>query len=97
MCDIDTMLPENLCKTESCDDDVQEMDYGAHNETHKEDFDELQILKEDTVKIVIIILSCMCKNGIKILTTFGYDSRKTNDLGTCANNDQKLELAVVFE
>ena len=51
MCDIDTTLPENLCKTESCDDDVQEMDYGAHNETHKEDFDELQILKEEVEKL----------------------------------------------
>ena len=51
MHDIDITLPENLCETESVDGNLQEMDNGAHNETHKENFDELESLKEEVAKL----------------------------------------------
>ena len=39
----------------------------------------------------------MSKNHIEILTTFGDDSRQTDNLRTGTDNDDKFQLAAVLE
>src|SRR5699024_7592305 len=58
---------------------------------------QLQILKEDAVQVVIIILSCMSQNTVKILPAFINHRSQTNDLRSGADDDQKLQLPVVLK
>ena len=42
-------------------------------------------------------LTGMSKNHIEILTTFGDDSRQTDNLGTSADNDYQLQFTIILE
>ena len=57
----------------------------------------LQILKENAIKVIIIVLTCVCKNCVKVRSALIDNSRKTDDFGTCANNNQQLQLAVILK
>ena len=39
----------------------------------------------------------MSKNHIEILTTFGDDSRQTDNLGTSADNDYQFQFTIILE
>ena len=57
---------------------------------------ELEVMKENAVKIVIVVLSGMRKNGIKIPTAFFNYCGKANYLGSCSYYYKQLQLAVIF-
>ena len=51
---------------------------------------ELQILEEDTVEVVIVVLACVGENHVEVLAALVDDGGETDDLGTCADNDNQL-------
>ena len=51
---------------------------------------ELQVLEKHTVKVVIVILTGMCQNTVKILSALVDNGRKSDDLGTSADDYQQL-------
>ena len=50
----------------------------------------LEVLEEDTIEIVIIILTSMCQEAVEIFATLVDDSRKADDFGPRAHDNQKL-------
>lgn len=57
----------------------------------------LKILEENTVEVVIVVLAGMSQKTVEVLTAFVDYCSQTDDLWTCANNDEKLEFAVIFK
>ena len=51
---------------------------------------QLQVFEEDTVEVVVVILTSVGENDIKILTAFVDNGSETDYLGTCADNDNEL-------
>ena len=51
---------------------------------------ELQILEEDTVEVVIVVLARVGENHVEVLAALVDDGGETDDLGTCADNDNEL-------
>ena len=56
-----------------------------------------KILEEDAIKVIVIILTCVSKNDVKILTCLINHSSQTNNLWSCTNNDEKLEATIILE
>ena len=54
----------------------------------------LQILEKHAVEVIVIVLPRMGKEGIKISAALVDHRRKADDLGSCADDDQQLQLAV---
>ena len=58
---------------------------------------QFQILEEDTVQVIVIVLAGVGQNAVEILPAFVDNSRQTDDLRPGANNDQKLQFAVILK
>ena len=58
---------------------------------------QLQIMEKYTVQVIIIILPRMCQNHIKIFTCFVDNSCQTNNLRTSTDNNQQLQLSIIFK
>lgn len=48
----------------------------------------LQVSEEDAVEVVVVVLTGMGENHVKIFTATVDDCREAYDFGTCADNDQ---------
>ena len=57
---------------------------------------EFEIPEEDTVEVVVVVLSGMGQNHIEIFAAFGDDSSKPDDLRTGADDDAEFDLAVIL-
>ena len=57
----------------------------------------LQVSKKYAVQVVVVILTCVGENHVKIYTSFVNHSGKTDDLRPCANDDQQFQFAVVLK
>ena len=53
-------------------------------------------MEEDSIEIVVVVLSGVRKDRVEIDATLFNDRRETNDFRTRADDDKELELAVVF-
>lgn len=51
---------------------------------------EFEVAKEDAVKIIIVVLACVGKNGVEICTAFVYHRRETYDFRAGADDDEEL-------
>ncbi len=58
---------------------------------------QFQILEKHSIQIVIIILSGMRQQAVKILPALVNHCGQANDLGARTHNDQKLQLAIFFK
>ena len=58
---------------------------------------EFEIPEEDSVQVVVIVLSRMGQNHIEVPAAFVDDGCQTDDFRACADYDYKLESAVVLE
>lgn len=58
---------------------------------------ELQVAEEDAIEVVVVVLTRVGENHIEILTTFVDNGCQTDNLWTCTNNDDKLQLTVLFK
>ena len=58
---------------------------------------ELQVLEEHPVKVIIIVLPRVRQQAVEILPAFVDDGRQPDDFRTRADDDEKLELTVIFE
>ena len=58
---------------------------------------QFQIVEEYAIEVVVIILVGMRHNGIKILAALFDDRCQTDNFRAGADDDQQLQLAVVFE
>lgn len=59
-------------------------------------FGEFQVAEEDTVEVVVVVLSGMGQNHIEIFAAFGDDSSKPDDLRTGADDDAEFDFAVIL-
>ena len=57
----------------------------------------LQILKEHTVQIIVVILTCVCQQTVKVLPTFINHCCQTYNLWTCANYNQQLQFPIILK
>ena len=57
---------------------------------------EFQIAEEDAVEVVVVVLSGMGQNYIKIFAAFGNDCRKPDDLRTGTDDDTKFYFSVIL-
>ena len=57
----------------------------------------LQILEEDAVEVVVVVLTCVCKQCVEILPAFIYHCCQTDYLRSGADDDQQLQFAVVLK
>ena len=58
---------------------------------------ELQVLEEHAVEVIVVVLPGVCQQAVEVLTALVYDCRQTDDFRTCAHDDQKLQLPVIFK
>ena len=58
---------------------------------------ELEILEEDSVQVVVIVLSCMCQDYIEVFAAFVDDGRQTDNFRACADYDYEFKSAVILE
>ena len=58
---------------------------------------ELQVLEEYPVEVVVVVLTRVGKQAVKVLPALGYNGRQTDDLGPSADDDQQPKSAVVLE
>ena len=65
----------------------QVIPYGIHIDLR---FCQLQVTEEDAIQVVVVILTCVGENYIKILTALVDNGCETDNLGTCADNDNEL-------
>ena len=68
--------------------------YGVHIDVR---IGEFQVLEEDTVQVVVIILSGVCQQAVEILPTFVDHGRQADDFRARADDDQKLQPSVILE
>ena len=61
--------------------------YGIHIDFRIFDF---KVLEEHAIEVIVIVLTSMGKDNVKILTCLVNDSSKTDNLWTCANNNQQF-------
>ena len=57
----------------------------------------LQILEEHAVEVVVIVLTRVSENAVKVLTALIDNGGKADDLGAGAHDNQELQPAVIFE
>ena len=58
---------------------------------------QLQIMEKDAVQVIVVVLTGVCQNDIKILAGLIDDGCKSDDLRPGANDDQQLQPAVIFK
>lgn len=58
---------------------------------------QFEVLEEYTIEVVVVILAGMGKNHIKIFATLVNHSGKADNLGSCADYDEKLKLPVILK
>ena len=58
---------------------------------------QLQIVEEYAVEVVVIVLAGVGQNHVKVFAGLVDDRRQTDDFRPRANNNQQLELAVIFK
>ena len=58
---------------------------------------ELQVLEEDAIEVVVVVLTSVGQNDIEILAAFVDNCCKTDNLGTCADDYDELQFAIVLE
>ena len=56
-----------------------------------------EIAEKDAVEIIVIVLSGVGEDAVKILPAFADDCGKPDYLGTCADYDEQLQSSVIFE
>lgn len=56
-----------------------------------------EIFEEDTVEIVVVVLTRVGKYYVEVLATFVDYRSETYNLGTCTNYDKEFQFAVIFE
>ena len=61
--------------------------YGIHIDFRIFDF---KVLEEHAIEVIVIVLTSMSKDNVKIQACLVNDSSKTNNLWTCADNNQQL-------
>ena len=57
---------------------------------------QFEVVEKDTIEVVVVVLTSVSKNDIEILAAFIDDCGKADDLGTGADDDDQLQLAVVL-
>ena len=57
----------------------------------------LQVLEEDAIEVVVVVLTSMGQNDVEVLAALVNHCCKTDNLGTCADDDDKLQFAIVLE
>ena len=58
---------------------------------------ELQVLEEYPVEVVVVVLTRVGKQAVKVLPAPGYNGRQADNLGPRADDNQQLQPAVVLE
>lgn len=56
-----------------------------------------QVLEEHTVEVIVVVLAGVGQEGIEILPALGDDRGQADDLRTGTDNDEKLQLPVIFK
>ena len=56
-----------------------------------------KITEEYAVEVVVVVLTCVCKDTIKVLAAFVDYGCKTDDLRTSTDNNQKFEATIILE
>ena len=56
---------------------------------------EAQVLEEHAVQVVIVVLTGVCENAVKVLAALVDDSREADDFWARTHDNQKFQLAVV--
>ena len=59
-------------------------------------FCEFEVAKRDAGEVVVVILACVGKDYVKVLTTFVDDGGKADNLRASTHDDAKLQLAVLL-
>jgi len=73
---------------------TQVITYGFHIHIR---ISQLQILEEHPVQVIVIVLTCMCQQRIKILTTFINHSCQSDNLRACTHDNQQLQFSIIFK
>ena len=58
---------------------------------------QLQVVEEHTVEVVVVVLAGVGQEGVEILPALGDDRGQTDDLRAGTDDDEKLQLPVVFK
>ena len=57
---------------------------------------ELEVVEEYAIEVVVVVLTCVSKDYIKILAALVDDCCKTDNLRTCTYNDTELEFTILL-
>ncbi len=81
-----------------CDDVAHRLakvgSYGFHVYIRVSKF---EVLEEDTVEVVVVVLTCVCKEAVEVLSAFVYHCSKADYLGASSDNDEKFQFPILFE
>ena len=58
---------------------------------------EAEVLEEDSVEIIVVVLSCVCQQGVEILAAFVDHRRQPDNLRPRPHDNQQLQLAVILK
>ena len=58
---------------------------------------QLQVFEEHPIQVVVIVLTGVCQQAVKVLTALINHCSKADNLRPCANNNQKLQLSIVLK
>jgi hypothetical protein len=58
---------------------------------------ELEVVEEDSIEVVVIVLTGVGQKGVEIFTAFADDGCKTDNLWTGSYDNEELEATVVLE
>ena len=65
---------------------------------YAKDFPRVDVFgEEDTVKVIVVVLACMCKNHVEVLAAFCYDCRESYNFRTGSYYYNKFEFTIVLE
>ena len=59
-------------------------------------FSEFEVSEEDAVEVVVIVLSCVGEYDVEVLSAFVDDGGESDYLGSCADDDDEFEFAVLL-
>lgn len=60
-------------------------------------FFQAKITEKHAIERIVIVLASVGKDRVKILSAFGDNCRKANDLRSGSHKDQKLQLPVMLK
>ena len=58
---------------------------------------QFQVLEEHAVEVVVVVLSCVCQQAIKVRATFIDHGREADDFGAGADDNQQFESAIILK